>query len=133
MPDKTYEAVKKQVQAMGAARFEIGVFDASTERMIPRVWDKDTVLKSVPWLRYENLKGRNIYIRPAGEHNLSLVDDLKASAILTMKTGGFSVRMRARLSNRVRMIQRSGSHGNIPAPTSGTDVNDLTTTSARCG
>ena len=90
MPDKTYEAVRKQVQAMGADRFEIGVFDASTERMIPRAWDKDTVLKSVPWLRYENLKGRNIYIRPAGEHNLSLVDDLEALAIQRMKTEGFT-------------------------------------------
>jgi len=74
---------------MGSERFEVGVFDASTERMIPRVWDRDTVLKSVAWLRYENLNGRNIYIRPAGEHHLSLVDDLKGAAIQKMKKEGF--------------------------------------------
>ncbi|MGH9550857.1 MAG: DNA-primase RepB domain-containing protein, partial [Terriglobales bacterium] len=90
MPDKTQEAVKRQVQAMGARRFEIGVFDASSERMILRVWDRDTVLKSIAWLRYENLKGRNIYIRPAGEHHLSLMDDLNASAVQKMKREGFA-------------------------------------------
>jgi hypothetical protein len=89
IPDRTQEAVRRQVEAMGSERFEVGVFDASTERMIPRVWDRDTVLKSVAWLRYENLNGRNIYIRPAGEHHLSLVDDLKGAAIQKMKKEGF--------------------------------------------
>jgi hypothetical protein len=74
---------------MGATRFEIGVFDPNSERMILRTWDRDTVLKSVAWLRYENLNGRNIYIRPAGEHHLSLVDDLKDAAIQKMKREGF--------------------------------------------
>src|SRR6266700_3286020 len=89
IPDRTQEAVRGQVEAMGSERFEVGVFDASTERMIPRLWGKDTVLKSIAWLRYENLNGRNIYIRPAGEHHLSLVDDLKGAAIQKMKRQGF--------------------------------------------
>jgi RepB DNA-primase from phage plasmid len=89
IPDRTQEAVRRQVEAMGSERFEVGVFDASTERMIPRVWKRDTVLKSIAWLRYENLNGRNIYIRPAGEHHLSLVDDLKGVAIQKMKRDGF--------------------------------------------
>jgi hypothetical protein len=86
---RTQGVVGRQIEAMGATRFEIGVFDASTERMIPRVWDRDTVLKSIAWLRYENLNGRNIYIRPAGEHHLSLVDDLKGTTIQKMKKEGF--------------------------------------------
>src|SRR5438128_8674675 len=88
--DRTQEAVRRQVEAMGCERFEVGVFDATSERMIPRVWDKETVFKSIAWLRYENLKGRNVYIRPAGEHHLSLVDDLKAAAIQRMKKEGFA-------------------------------------------
>src|SRR2546427_2452052 len=87
--DRTQEAVRRQIEAMGATRFEIGVFDPSSEQMILRTWDRDTVLKSVAWLRYENLNGRNIYIRPAGEHHLSLVDDLKSAAIQKMKKEGF--------------------------------------------
>src|SRR5437867_1300264 len=90
MPDRTQEAVRKQVEAMGAEHFEIGVFDVGSEEMIPRTWDKETIIKSIAWLRFENLKGRNIYIRPAGEHHLSLVDDLKAPAIHRMKSQGFA-------------------------------------------
>ena len=74
---------------MGATRFEIGVFDPNSEQMILRTGDADTVLKSIAWLRYQNLNGRNIYIRPAGEHHLSLVDDLKGAAIQKMKREGF--------------------------------------------
>ena len=38
----------------------------------------------------ENRDGRNIYIRPKGEHNLSLVDDLTATAIAEMLHVGFT-------------------------------------------
>ena len=42
------------------------------------------------WLRHQNRDGRNIYIRPRGEHNLSLVDDLTRDAVAAMKRAGFS-------------------------------------------
>ena len=66
---------------MGAQVFEVGLFKPSAQEqgqavMIPRTWDRDTVLRSIPWLRLQNADGRNIYIRPKGEHDLSLVDDL---------------------------------------------------------
>jgi len=90
MPDRTQEAVRQQLEAMGAGLFEVGVFDSASERMILRAWDKETAIKSIPWLRFENLKGRNIYIRPAGIHSLSLVDDLTADALHTMRRQGFT-------------------------------------------
>jgi len=90
MPDRTQEAVRQQVEAMGAGLFEVGVFDAASERMILRTWDKETAIKSIRWLRFENLKGRNIYIRPAGIHSLSLVDDLTADALHRMRCQGFA-------------------------------------------
>ena len=40
------------------------------------------------WLRRENLNRGHIYVRPAGIHGLSLVDDLKAEALAQMKAGG---------------------------------------------
>jgi len=79
---------------MASAVFEIGLFkpDAAGNEpiMLPRVWDADTLLRSVAWLRYHNRDGRNIYIRPRGEHNLSLVDDLSREAVNTMKQAGFA-------------------------------------------
>src|SRR6266498_2210838 len=88
--NRTQEAVRKQVEAMAAAVFEIGVFDSESGRMILRTWDEQTIFKSIPWLRFENLKGRNIYIRPAGTHSMSLVDDLPAPSVHRMKSEGFS-------------------------------------------
>jgi RepB DNA-primase from phage plasmid len=49
--------------------------------MLPRAWLSETLLRSIAWLRLENMRGRNVYIRPRGEHHLSLVDDLSKSAI----------------------------------------------------
>src|ERR1035438_2883220 len=57
---------------------------------LPRAWDAETLLRSIAWLRFENRRGRNIYIRPQGEHHLSLVDDLSKSAIGRIKAEGLS-------------------------------------------
>lgn len=88
--DRTQEAVRKQMAAMVAGTFEVGIFDSDTERMILRTWNEEALFKSIAWLRFENLKGRNIYIRPAGTHSLSLVDDLTADSIARMKREGFA-------------------------------------------
>jgi hypothetical protein len=79
---------------MGCDVFEIGLYKPegagdNEPPMIPRTWDMQAVLKSIPWLRLQNRNGRNIYIRPRGEHNLSLIDDLTAESIERMKAEGF--------------------------------------------
>src|SRR5215469_4594601 len=91
--DKTVVAVRRQVTAMGCEVFEVGLFKPHAQNgavMLPRTWDADTLLRSLAWLRRENRDGRSIYIRPKGEHNLSLVDDLTRDAVAAMKRGGFS-------------------------------------------
>jgi hypothetical protein len=92
---QTSEFVRRQISAMGSDVFELGLFraasaaDGSDAGMLPRAWDSETLLRSIAWLRLENMRGRNIYIRPQGEHHLSLVDDLSKSAIDRMKSEGF--------------------------------------------
>lgn len=93
--DKTSQAVQRQIAAMGAQVFEVGLFKPSAQEegqavMIPRTWDRDTLLRSIPWLRLQNADGRNIYVRPKGEHDLSLVDDLTAESVKRMKLTGFA-------------------------------------------
>jgi hypothetical protein len=92
--DKTVEAVQAQIGAMASEVFEVGLFkpDAPDGEplMLPRVWDRDSLLRSIGWLRHENREGRNIYIRPNGEHYLTLVDDLRAPAIAAMRRTGFT-------------------------------------------
>ena len=77
---------------MSASAFEVGLFDptAAQGAMLPRVWDLDTLLRSVSWLRLKNLEGRNIYIRPSGEHALSLIDDASPQTIELLKSEGFA-------------------------------------------
>src|SRR6267378_2659254 len=89
---KTAEAVAKQGRAMKASTFEVGLFDPTSAHgaMLPRVWDLDTLLRSVSWLRLKNLEGRNIYIRPSGEHALSLIDDASTQTIELLKSEGFA-------------------------------------------
>ena len=79
---------------MGSDVFEIGLFkpegNGNEAIMLPRTWDVDALLRSVAWLRHQNREGWNIYIRPKGEHNLSLVDDLTGEAVAEMKRAGFA-------------------------------------------
>jgi hypothetical protein len=92
--DRTAIAVRRQITAMGSQLFEVGLFkpDAGPAEsvMIPRVWDTDQVVRSVSWLRRQNCEGRNIYIRPRGEHDLSMVDDLTIHAVAAMKEAGYT-------------------------------------------
>src|SRR5688572_2388542 len=92
--DRTESLVNRQIGAMGAKAFEIGLYkpegaETGEAVMIPRTWDRETLLRSIPWLRLQNMSGRNIYIRPKGEHDLSLVDDLKPEALACMRAAGF--------------------------------------------
>ena len=77
---------------MRVSAFEVGLFDptAAQGAMLPRVWDLDTLLRSVSWLRLKNSQGRNIYIRPRGEHALSLIDDVSLQTIEQLKSEGFA-------------------------------------------
>ena len=92
--DKTSEAVRRQVAAMGCDVFEVGLFNPDAQGgapvMLPRTWDTDALIRSIGWLRKQNRDGRNIYVRPSGEHNLSLVDDLTKDAVAAMKRSGFT-------------------------------------------
>jgi hypothetical protein len=78
--------------------YEVGLFrpydvrepkDSIEAEMLTRFWDAKTILRSLSWLRLQNSLGRNVYIRPKGEHHLSLVDDLAWSSLERMKEGGF--------------------------------------------
>jgi hypothetical protein len=88
----TLEAVEKQSRAMGVQVFEIGLFDpnAAEGAMLARLWNLDTLLRSVSWLRLKNAEGRHIYIRPAGEHSLSLIDDASIQVVERLKSEGFA-------------------------------------------
>ena len=81
--------VRSQLRAMGCARFDLGVRRDGGEMVLREGQDGFAVAEAVKWLRHENAKGAHVYIRPAGVHSLSLLDDLTAEAIERMKAEGF--------------------------------------------
>jgi hypothetical protein len=93
----TMNLVNAQVAAMGVNLFEVGAYKPAVAcsepiepEMLLRTWDSAAVMRSVNWLRLQNLNGRNIYIRPKGEHPLTLLDDLQFEGVARMKAEGFS-------------------------------------------
>lgn len=90
--DRTYLAARRQLQAMGIERFEIGIRDGKTGQMLIRTWTREETLNAVPWLKRENAKGADIYIRPAGEQSqgLILADDLTRGALDRLKQNGLA-------------------------------------------
>jgi len=78
-----------QLEALGVASFDIGVKRINGTMVLREGWGTRQVLKSLLWLRRENLNRGHIYVRPAGAHGISLVDDLKADALARMKVEGF--------------------------------------------
>ena len=93
MTDITFKAVVKQVEAMKCTAHRIGIFDRKAGKMI----NKDSlefgdILRMIPWLKYQNFTGKDIYIRPAGEIDRALlrVDDLTRQGIRAMGLRGMA-------------------------------------------
>ena len=74
--NRTSEAVELQLGAFGRDRFEVGVRDSETGRMLMREWSSADVEKSISWLKHMNGQGNDIYIRPEGSQGIVLIDDL---------------------------------------------------------
>lgn len=70
-------------------RFEVGIRESKTGQMMNREWSRAEVEQSAAWLKRMNAKGNDVYIRPAGEHGLVLVDDLTADKLSRMAKDGF--------------------------------------------
>jgi hypothetical protein len=80
--------VRAQLRAMGCQIFDVGIRRDGSE-MILRGQGAIEVEQAIKRLRHENAKGGHIYVRPAGAHNLSLLDDLTVEGLERMKAEGF--------------------------------------------
>jgi hypothetical protein len=81
--------VRIQLGAMGCERFDLGIKRDAGEMILREGQGAIEITGAIKWLRHENAKGAHIYVRPAGLHPLSLIDDLSAEAIERMKAEGY--------------------------------------------
>lgn len=88
-PSITQLVVRKQLCAMGCELFEIGVLRMDGRMLLRSGWSADQIDAALTWLRRENARGAQIFVRPHGIHALSLVDDLCAETIPRMTDAGF--------------------------------------------
>jgi hypothetical protein len=85
----TQSVVRKQVCAMGCELFEIGVLRMEGRMLLRSGWSADQIDAALAWLRWENARGAQIFVRPHGAHRLSLIDDLNPEGIRRMTDRGF--------------------------------------------
>ncbi len=81
--------VRAHLCAMGCERFDLGVRRDAGEMILREAQGTIETEEAIKWLRHENAKDAHIYIRPAGTHSLSLIDDLAVESIERMKAEGF--------------------------------------------
>ncbi len=87
--DRTTEAVQRQLQAFGVTHVDVGIRDGQQGQLMSRRWTPDEVVRNVGWLKRMNAQGNDIYVRPAGDHGLVLVDDLTPAAVDRLHGEGF--------------------------------------------
>jgi hypothetical protein len=74
---------------MGCEHFDLGIRRDAGEMILREGQGAIEIEEAIKWLRHENAKGAHIYIRPAGTHSLSLIDDLAVESIERMKAEEF--------------------------------------------
>lgn len=83
------DAVRRQLAAMGAARYEVGVKRADG-RLLPLALTAGGVRGRMAWLARENERGADVFIRPEGNTGLVLLDDLDGAALARMEADGLA-------------------------------------------
>jgi hypothetical protein len=85
---------------MGCATFEIGVLRSDGRMILREQWQATEIIDALAWLRHENAAGAQIYVRPAGVHSLTLIDDLTAETVQRMAGEGFEPALVVETSRR---------------------------------
>jgi hypothetical protein len=90
MMDKTEATVRTMLSAIEAPLYDVGVL--SDRGMLPGLdgISAATVLEKLSLLKYRNVRGSHIYIRPSGEHRFTVLDDLSVIALTKLSADGFT-------------------------------------------
>lgn len=84
---KTIRAVRGMLAALSAPVYEIGVLTG--DEMVLQRKSELQIMNMLGLLGFKNSQGAHIYIRPFGEHNLTLIDDLTKAAMESLSKEDF--------------------------------------------
>jgi hypothetical protein len=87
--DRTLVAVQRMLGALDAPAYDLGIL--SDRGMLPGLSNlpAEGVLSRLPLLKAHNARGAHIYIRPAGEHRFTVLDDLNSESVSRLAGDGF--------------------------------------------
>ena len=86
--DRTLVAVERMLGALDAPAYDIGIL--SDRGMLPGLSNlsAESVLSRLPLLKAHNARRAHIYIRPAGEHRFTVLDDLNSDSVARLAGDG---------------------------------------------
>jgi hypothetical protein len=87
--NRTELSIRKMLPAIEAPIYDVGVL--SDRGMLPGLngISADAVLAKLSLLKYRNARGSHIYMRPAGEHRFTVLDDLNQTSLARLSADGF--------------------------------------------
>ena len=87
--DRAEITVRKMLTAVEAPLYDIGVL--SDRGMLPglNAITAAAVIDRLALLKYRNTRGSHIYVRPAGEHRFTVLDDLNEASLTRLSEDGF--------------------------------------------
>jgi len=86
--DRTMVAVERMLGTVDAPAYDLGIL--SDRGMLPGLSNlpAEGVLSRLPLLKAHNARGAHIYIRPAGEHRFTVLDDLNSDSVARLAGDG---------------------------------------------
>jgi len=87
--DRTQNAVERMLAALDAPAYDLGIL--SQRGMLPGLSHLIAagVFSRLPLLKAHNARGAHIYIRPAGEHRFTVLDDLDSDSVARLAADGY--------------------------------------------
>lgn len=86
--DRTLITVLKMLQALNSPAYDLGVLNERGMLRGLSALSSSQVISRIPLLKWHNAHGAHIYIRPAGEHRFTVLDDLAQGALERMLADG---------------------------------------------
>lgn len=87
--DRTEAAIRNLLAALPAPGYDLGILGDRGMYRLEAV-SHSRLVRMLPYLRYRNATGANVYMRPTGESSYTLLDDLTANTLLRLTTEGYN-------------------------------------------
>lgn len=117
--DRTTPEVKRHLKAMGCGRYEVAVRDMQQQKITQaNTWTEKQVLEAVPMLRRLNVRGNEIYIRPAKDeaHGLILASVVDKVTLDGFRWAGLDLALVVRIGPYQHQAWIKLLEGGQPAP-----------------